>query len=201
MSHWPTVFSIVNSLILTMSLKENIVQIASKYTSFIGAVGMLLHRRVWRYQRDNQNPYIEEEQRPQWPKEKVQRKKNDLQTIQIKQRRVWGYQRGNRNPYIKEEPTTQWPKKKVQNDKQRPKKHTYKVKDRVTRTPLKTGGEVRCSRRVSNSYSTSDTRHVNLTTNPVISHQWGMCCRQYFVPVLSVDLLLNQIVICGLIIS
>jgi len=25
-------------------------------------------RRVWRYQRGNQNPYIEEEQTTQWPK-------------------------------------------------------------------------------------------------------------------------------------
>jgi hypothetical protein len=32
-------------------------------------------RRVWRYQRGNQNPYIEEEQTTQWPKEKVQRDK------------------------------------------------------------------------------------------------------------------------------
>ena len=30
-------------------------------------------------------------------------------------------------------------KKKVQKDKQRSTKHTYKTKDRVTRTPLKTG--------------------------------------------------------------
>ena len=29
-------------------------------------------RRVWKYQRGNQNPYIEEEQTTQWPKEKVQ---------------------------------------------------------------------------------------------------------------------------------
>ena len=29
-------------------------------------------RSVWRYQRDNQNPYIEEEQIRQLPKEKVQ---------------------------------------------------------------------------------------------------------------------------------
>ena len=29
-------------------------------------------RRVWRYQRGNQNPYIEEEQTTQWPKEKAQ---------------------------------------------------------------------------------------------------------------------------------
>jgi hypothetical protein len=50
---------------------------------------------------------------------------------------------GNQNPYIKEQ-TTQWPKKKVQNDKQRSTKHTYKTKDRVTRTPIKTGGELRC---------------------------------------------------------
>jgi hypothetical protein len=45
-------------------------------------------------------------------------------------------QRGNENPYI-EEQTTQWPKEKVRKDKQRSTKHTYKTKDRVTRTPLK----------------------------------------------------------------
>jgi hypothetical protein len=38
-------------------------------------------------------------------------------------------------------------KKKVQKDKQRSTKHTYKTKDRVTQTPLKTGGESRCSGR------------------------------------------------------
>ena len=32
-------------------------------------------RRVWRYQRGNQNPYIEEEQTTQWPKEKAQKEK------------------------------------------------------------------------------------------------------------------------------
>ena len=32
-------------------------------------------RRVWRYQRGHQNPYIEEEQTTQWPKEKVQKDK------------------------------------------------------------------------------------------------------------------------------
>jgi hypothetical protein len=35
-------------------------------------------------------------------------------------------------------------RKKIQKDKQRSTKHTYKTKDRVTRTPLKTGGEFRC---------------------------------------------------------
>ena len=46
-------------------------------------------------------------------------------------------QRGNQNPYIEEEQRTQWPKVKVQKDKQWTTKHTYKAKDRVTRTPLK----------------------------------------------------------------
>jgi hypothetical protein len=38
-----------------------------------------------------------------------------------------------------------------------------KTKDRVTRTPLKTGS----------SCSTSGTRRITLVTNPVISHEWG----------------------------
>jgi hypothetical protein len=88
-------------------------------------------------------------------------------------RRVWRYQRGNQNLYIEEEQTTQWPKEKVQQDKQRSTKHTYKTKDRLTRTPLKTGGELMCSGRVGISYSTSGTRHVNLVTNPVMSHERG----------------------------
>jgi hypothetical protein len=56
--------------------------------------------------------------------------------------------------------TTQWPK--VQRDKQRSTKHTYKTKDRVTRSPLKARGELRCSGRVNSSCSTSVTRRVNL---------------------------------------
>jgi hypothetical protein len=65
---------------------------------------------------------------------------------------------------MEEEQTTQWPKEKVQKDKQRSTKHTYKTKDRVNRTPLKTGGELRSSGKVSSSYSTSDTHRVNLVT-------------------------------------
>ena len=34
--------------------------------------------------------------------------------------------------------TTQWPKEKVAKDEQRYTKHTYKTKDLVTRSPLKT---------------------------------------------------------------
>ena len=60
----------------------------------------------------------------------------------------------NQNPYIEEEQTTQWSKEKVQKDKQRSTKHIHKTKDRVTRTPLQTEGELRCSGRVSSSCST-----------------------------------------------
>jgi hypothetical protein len=88
-------------------------------------------------------------------------------------RRVWRYQRGNQNPYIEEEQTTQWSKEKVQKDKQRSRKYTHKTKDRVTGTPLKTGSELMCSGRVGSCCSTSDTRRVNLVTNPLISHERG----------------------------
>jgi hypothetical protein len=88
-------------------------------------------------------------------------------------RRVWRYQRVNQNPYIEEEQTTQWPKQKIQKDKQRSTKHTHKTKHRVMQTLLKTGGEIRCSRRIDNSYSTSGRCRVNLVTNPLISHEWG----------------------------
>jgi hypothetical protein len=62
----------------------------------------------------------------------------DLQLPAI--RRVEYTKWGNKNPYIEEEQTTPWPKEKAQTGK-----HTYKTKDRVTRTPLKTGDERRCS--------------------------------------------------------
>ena len=45
------------------------------------------------------------------------------------------------------------------------------TKDRTTRTPLKTGGELACSGRVSSFCSTSGTCRVTLVTNPVISHE------------------------------
>jgi hypothetical protein len=49
------------------------------------------------------------------------------------------------NRKIEDRQTTQWPsKKKIQKDKQRSTKHTHKTKTRVTRTPLKIRGELRC---------------------------------------------------------
>jgi hypothetical protein len=72
---------------------------------------------------------------------------------------------GNQNLYI-EEQTIQWPQEKVQRDKQRSIKHTQKTKDRVTQTPLKTGGDLKCFGRISSSCSTSGThRRVNSDLN------------------------------------
>ena len=53
--------------------------------------------------------------------------------------------------------------------KQRSTKHTHKTNDRVTRTPLNSGGELRYSGRASSCCSTNDTRRVNLVTKPVAS--------------------------------
>ena len=82
--------------------------------------------------------------------------------------------RDNQNQYIEEEQTTQWLKEKVQKDKQRSTKHTHRIKDRViiTRTPLKTGGELRCPGRVSSTCSTCGTRRIIPVTNPVICHNY-----------------------------
>jgi hypothetical protein len=91
---------------------------------------------------------MEEEQTTQWQKE-------EEQTTQ----------------WQKEEQTTQWQKEKVEKDKQRSTKYTHKTKDRVTRTPLKPGGELRFTGRVGTSFSTSGTYRVNLVTTPAINHE------------------------------
>ena len=59
------------------------------------------------------------------------------------------------DPELEEKQTTQWPIENGQKDKQQSTKHTDKAKDLVTRTPLNTEGELRCSGRVSSSSSTS----------------------------------------------
>jgi cell envelope opacity-associated protein A len=86
--------------------------------------------RVNRYQRGNQNPYIEEEQTTQWPEDikgaiiiRISKKNKQHngqkiskgQSESVYRRRTNNtmakrYQRGNHNPYIEEEQTTQWPK-------------------------------------------------------------------------------------------
>jgi len=79
--------------------------------------------------------------------------KNTLKTCLW--RGVWRYQR----EVIR---IRKW--SKVQKDKPRSTNHTNKTKDQVTRTLLKTWGELRCSERVSSSCSTSDIRRFNLAT-------------------------------------
>jgi hypothetical protein len=47
-------------------------------------------------------------------------------------------------------------------DKQRSTKHTHQTKDQATRIPLKTGGKLKCSVRVSSSCFNSGSRRVNM---------------------------------------
>jgi hypothetical protein len=73
--------------------------------------------------------------------------------------------------YLSSGQTSQWRKEKEQKDKQRSTKHTHTTKDRVTRTSLKTGGELRCSGMVGRYCSTNVTHRVNLDPHPVLSHE------------------------------
>jgi hypothetical protein len=100
---------------------------------------------------------------------------------------------------IEEEQTIQWTKEKVQKDTQRSTKHTHRTKDLVTRNPLRSGGELMCSGRVSSTCSTSDIRRVNLFTNPVISHEWGQdrnCLIFDIPPLLSGLRVTRSLVLC-----
>ena len=82
----------------------------------------------------------------------------------------------DQNPFIEEEQTIQWLKEKVQKDKQRSIKHAYKIKDRVTRTPLKTGCEPRCSGRV-NSYNITLWTRIGRRLNIMLgTPRVGGCC-------------------------
>ena len=62
-------------------------------------------------------------------------------------------------------------KEKGQKEKQRYTNITHKTKDRVTRTPLKIGDEIKSSGMESSSCSTSGAGRVTLVTNLVISHE------------------------------
>jgi hypothetical protein len=59
-------------------------------------------------------------------------------------------------------------RKKDKNDLQNIRQ---KIKDRATRTPLKTGVDLGYSGRVSSSCSTCCTCRVTVVTNPVINHE------------------------------
>ena len=73
-----------------------------------------------------------------------------------------------RHVYV-EGQTIQWPKDKRTNNNLQ--NITQKTKDKVTRTPLKTWGELRCSGRVGSSCSINGTHRVTLVTYPMVSHE------------------------------
>jgi preprotein translocase subunit SecG len=62
---------------------------------------------------------------------------------------------------------------KSTNDKQRSTKHTYKTKDRVTRTPLKTEGELGCSGRVR-----SDVDYIHVRVYRQSTNLFNSMCKQ-----------------------
>jgi hypothetical protein len=93
-----------------------------------------------------------EEQTRQWPKDR----RTDKTMAKRQKNRQDNGQKKNRqdNGQKTEEQTRQWPKEKGQNDEQRSTKHTHKnIKDRETRTPLRTVGYLGCSGRVGSSCS------------------------------------------------
>ena len=55
--------------------QQLIYKIQYSHLVFLFTACNMHRRRVWRYQRGNQNPYIEEEQTTKWSKEKVQKDK------------------------------------------------------------------------------------------------------------------------------
>jgi hypothetical protein len=72
--------------------------------------------------------------------------------------------------------TTQWPKEKVQRDKQQSTKHTYKIKDRVTRIPLKTRRELGCFGRVGSFCSTHRVNPNMFRSPPWLGWPiWNIC--------------------------
>ena len=65
---------------------------------------------------------------------------------------------------------------------------TYsKTKDRLTRTPLRTGSELRCSGKVSSSYTTSCTFRGNIVTKPVRTETLSTPRPQLFTVKLSME--------------
>jgi hypothetical protein len=68
---------------------------------------------------------------------------------------------------------------KGQKDKQRSTKHTHKTKDRVTRSPLKTVDELRCSGRISSSCSISGTSQGNPDRNHKL---WNIVSTERYIP-------------------
>ena len=101
------------------------------------------------------------------------KKKEIIATFCFLLRRVWRYQMVTRICKSKNRQHNDQTKK-GQMDKQRSTNTTHKTKDWVTRTPLKTGGELRCYGRVISSFSTSGTGRITQVKIPVISHDLSL---------------------------
>ena len=87
-------------------------------------------------------------------------------------RKIWRYQRGSNflQAIIRRRTNNTLVKRKKDNRTNINLQNTaQKSKDQTTRTPLKTGSELRCSGRVS----TSDNHCVTLVTNLMINCEWG----------------------------
>jgi hypothetical protein len=91
----------------------------------------------------------------------------------IKDLWVWRYQRVIRIRISKKNIKHNGQMKKYKRRNNDLKKHTHRTRDRITRTPFKSGDERRCSGKVGRCCTISGTNCVNLVTNPVISHEWG----------------------------
>ena len=65
--------------------------IVSQAINHVGTKFVMRLIRVWRYQRGKYNPYFEDEQATQWPKEKVQkdRQRSTKHTHKTKDRVTW----------------------------------------------------------------------------------------------------------------
>ena len=88
--------------------------------------------------------------------------------------------KGQLESYIEEEEqTTQWPNESVRKQKNGTQSTTWKTKDRVAGTPLKTGDELRCSGRVNSSQNLTTMGYMpsfaedtnNLKQNTTLSQQ------------------------------
>ena len=87
--HFIYYVSLITILVMWISLNKTSMKIIRSiivlWTPFHNtSVGMVMSRRVGRYQMCNQSSYIEEGQTTQWAKEKVQKTNYDLQNIDIK---------------------------------------------------------------------------------------------------------------------
>ena len=99
-------------------------------------------RRVWRYQRGNQNPYIAKEQTTQWPKEKVQKNKRTLEKTEGE----------TKTRQSSDTWDIEYTSKSQDEDKQTKNTQHRKLQKWATVIPLKNRSESRCSWRVSSSF-------------------------------------------------